>query len=800
MTAVPALATAAPSQQPTLEKRTMYQCLYSMREDHRARYSEWPVPPSEEPAPEQIDEATFLQLAQNFLTFSYESCSYDISLIEKKGIPTQEEANRSQELRQASLKAAICLGPQARNTSVDPQIEAMKVLLEQKVSVLKDHDLCMGTLILSTFTHEIGLCLYCCGKFREALKMHQSALTLDESIQGSAHPFLLHSLRTVAHCLNFLEKSSEAFEVYTRIAAIVDNFPEPDPLFKAWTLKKLANCVKNQGKFQEAQLMYEEALKTFASKTGGESFEVGALLMDIGLCIDSMGRLEEALEKFRLARDILAKINRWMERRALMNISNCLNGLYRMDEAVEINLLLLNEYKQLHGEKSMFVACILINLGNCYGHRGEHKKAADVKAQALEIFETFSDEHPLQGFSLIAVCQSLEALGKFQKALPFAERAYKKAVQDFGDEHFQVATALREIGICLYSLGEYEKALSKHQESLALFEALYGNEHYERAICLSLLANCYSALGNNQEARELQQQSLFIRKNVFGAMHSTVAECLINIGSYLSLLGQKEAAAEKYREAHAIRLKLYGKNHPVVAIASSCMELCIRSFDELSIKETTPVKPQLTACDSTNLIAYVREYLHTHAIGSLTIKKNPTGFVRVHLPPPEYLAEKIEVIRVNYWFPAVPIDVIEAPHSHPRYFESIIVQGGYRHSLFRPTNQEVVSTPHRVHRIFKNTAEERNIFCMGVSYLESLGEELVTQGSIVAFPRSLIHQVVQSQPFTLTINSVFRDAPETEYFDIFMPEATHIDPQVERESLLTNEAQEIIAKIKEALK
>ncbi len=620
--------------------------------------------------------------------------------------------------------------------------------------------------------------------------MHYQALELDEQNGIHNNSCYIFSLRQVAYSLHFAGKLKEAEKLRRQLVILSE-----DPIKKAANLGNLCSTLRGLGKIQEAMTTCKEALAIEA--VGIEEHIVGGLLNELALCLDLLGKPHDALCYFEKARLVFEKCSPGWVVNIKLNVANCLRSCGRLEEATTLLLQVLEENEKRYGKSSLSVANTLINLANCFKNLGQYKKVIETRDRAQSIFDRLLDQYSASTIMMMCIsANSLNSFGKSQKALQVLSEAKIKALAAYGPDHPIIASISRLIAIDHYSLGEYELALKGHLETLSFYEERDGRNHYEYAHCLRYIANCYSALGSIEKALTIQQQAVGIFIDTFGNDHQSVALCYNDMGSYYTQLGKPNEALSLYTKAYEIFKKLLVHTAPDVAVALSCVELCKRILANSADEPLEVARvPKLTVEDNSRLVAYVKEYLNTQPTGSLTLKKNPTGFIRIHLPPPKHLAEQVEIVRVNYWFPDVPIQVTES-HSHPRYFESIIVQGGYTQALYRFSTKEIVSAPHRVHRIFKAAQEERHIFCMGTVYLEPLGQQSATKGSILAFSRSLIHQVVKAVPHTLSINCVFNEMPEVEYFDVFMPNDSHIDPQLERESLVQAESAALIEQIK----
>jgi len=247
------------------------------------------------------------------------------------------------------------------------------------------------------------------------------------------------------------------------------------------------------------------------------------------------------------------------------------------------------------------------------------------------------------------------------------------------------------------------------------------------------------------------------------------------------------------------------------------------------------------------LLSYVSGYLETN-LRELAISKNLSGFFRIRIPPPENLKQQVKELRINYWHPKLEI-CPESIHSHPQYFESIVICGGYEHEMFSlsvmngeiphsgsdlttqdethigstssMTNAGKMDSPGgllnavgwggrsihkiddvnheeklKVYRIYKKNGE--NSF---YRYLESVNlasdrVEKVNFGSVYSFPTSLIHRILKADPYTLTFNVVFHSESNDTYFDVF--KSDHFieqDLHLDKCFLMPAESVEIISEI-----
>src|SRR5271167_2752320 len=87
----------------------------------------------------------------------------------------------------------------------------------------------------------------------------------------------------------------------------------------------------------------------------------------------------------------------------------------------------------------------------------------------------------------------LFAEGKYQEAIPLAEKAIKIARRVRGPEDPDTATSLNNLGELYWAMGEYAKAEPLLQEALRIRQKVLGPEHSDTAQSLNNLATLYWA-------------------------------------------------------------------------------------------------------------------------------------------------------------------------------------------------------------------------------------------------------------------------------------------------------------------
>lgn len=105
--------------------------------------------------------------------------------------------------------------------------------------------------------------------------------------------------------------------------------------------------------------------------------------------------------------------------------------------------------------------------------------------------------------------QALQLLGegKYDEAVPLAERSLAILEKMLGAEHPDVATLLNNLAMLYYSKGDYVRAEPLYQRALTIYEKALGAGHPDVATALNNLAMLYEAKGDYVRAEPLYQRT-----------------------------------------------------------------------------------------------------------------------------------------------------------------------------------------------------------------------------------------------------------------------------------------------------
>ncbi len=101
--------------------------------------------------------------------------------------------------------------------------------------------------------------------------------------------------------------------------------------------------------------------------------------------------------------------------------------------------------------------------------------------------------------------------GRYQQALPFAEKVLKLAEHEFGSDHPTTAKAFNNLAALYNAQGKYVDAEPLYKRALAIWEKALGPEHLNVATGLENYAALLRATGRGEEAAKLEARAKAIR-------------------------------------------------------------------------------------------------------------------------------------------------------------------------------------------------------------------------------------------------------------------------------------------------
>ncbi|MEZ4589375.1 MAG: serine/threonine-protein kinase [Gemmatimonadales bacterium] len=271
--------------------------------------------------------------------------------------------------------------------------------------------------------------------------------------------------------------------------------------------------------------------------------------------------------------------------------------------------------EQARAEQIASVLTGMFDIASEGGVRTDTVRLLSVLGRAIDrLDEQLADQPDVHAATLIAVSDLYEKIGRYDEALPHAERALALRQGDSTTRREDRAEALKNLGGVRLNLGQLDSAAAAYEAGLALWRdgadaardsiALhnlaisYHNVavvHWRQrrlpvaeslatlaiasyraaregkttgiANSLDLLAIVKRALGKRDQILPNTEEALAVRRELLPPRHLLLAVSLNNHASGLLELERYDEAETLFREALEMRRELLGESHPMVATA-----------------------------------------------------------------------------------------------------------------------------------------------------------------------------------------------------------------------------------------
>ncbi|MBD2353788.1 tetratricopeptide repeat protein [Tolypothrix sp. FACHB-123] len=305
----------------------------------------------------------------------------------------------------------------------------------------------------------------------------------------------------------------------------------------------------NQGEFQDYKKEQELGIEYLSKavelqKELGLEKDLATSLNNLAALYDSQGKYNQAEPLFIQALDLLRRFLGDEHPDVAISLNN-LAELYRSQGKYSQAEPLLIQAKDLRrrllGEEHPDFATSLNNLAELYRSQGKYSQAEPLYIQALNLRRRLlGEEHPDVATSLNNLAALYDSQGKYSQAEPLYIQALDLWRRLLGEEHPDVATSLNNLAGLYDSQGKYSQAEPLYIQALELRRRLLGEEHPDFATSLNNLAGLYDSQGKYSQAEPLYIQALDICERQLGENHPNTITVSENFASLRDRLASEK--------------------------------------------------------------------------------------------------------------------------------------------------------------------------------------------------------------------------------------------------------------------
>ncbi len=360
-------------------------------------------------------------------------------------------------------------------------------------------------------------------------------------------------------------------ELWLRVLKINEETLGPEHPETAASLNNLAQQYFNQGRYDEAEVLFKRALAIREKALGLEHPDTSVSLSNLAMLYRVQGRYGEAelLNKRSLAISEKALGAEHPDTAiSLNNLADLYQAQGRYGEAEPLYKRALAISERVLGPEHPFTATTLNNLAGLYQAQARYGEVEALYQRSLAIREkTLGQEHPDTAVSLSNLAEFYFAEGRYVEAESLGKRALDIREKTLGPEHPDTGVSLNNQAEIYRAQGRYSEAELASKRSLAIKEKLLGLEHPSTITTLNNLAHLYQAQGRYSEAEAISRRSLAISEKLLGSEHPFTATILNNLGQLYGVQGRYVEAEAAFKRSLSIRAMAPGPDHPDTAIS-----------------------------------------------------------------------------------------------------------------------------------------------------------------------------------------------------------------------------------------
>lgn len=383
-------------------------------------------------------------------------------------------------------------------------------------------------------------------KLKAAEEMHRNLLERRESAFGPNHPYTLYSLAGFAEAREMQGSYDEAEALLRQVIEVERTLPDLEPReVRFWCHRSLASALHAQGKYEEAEENFNEALKGLTKSFGAKhpiTTWSRCLLISI---LTGQEKLEEAEA---VARAALQDSEHSLGPQHVISLYS-LNGLaavlerqVKFEEAETLRRRAFAGFETLLGPEHQDTVFALTNLAYLLAKQDKFQEAESALRRALRSCEDISD--PKDRWKLFAL-SSLACVPEMQEKWEEAERLKRRVLQGFeslhGPEHLETLHALVALATVLDKQEKFQEAELVLRQAVRGYDDKSGPENRRTLTALSLLAHALEGQTKYVESEAVSLRTFHGYEIALGPKHPHTVLALGHVAFAMVKQGKFEA-------------------------------------------------------------------------------------------------------------------------------------------------------------------------------------------------------------------------------------------------------------------
>jgi len=478
-------------------------------------------------------------------------------------------------------------------------------------SVLSVAALKLLTDIISTGKRDVayGLRLvpHLMTNFKALSTIHSSSSSLDE--------VALNLIAVVANFLNRLGRWSDQLQVESFLFQRMCEVAGVGHLDTITSMNNLAGVMREQGKYEDAEVMHQQALAAREMILGKEHPDTITSMNNLAGVMRDRGKYEDAEVMHRQALVVRERILGGEHPDTITSMNNLAGvmrdrGKYEDAEVTHRQALAVRE--RILGKEHPDTITSMNNLAGVMRDRGKYEDAEVMHRQALAARERIlGKEHPDTVMSMSNLAGILGDQGKYKEAEKLYQLALAMMWKVLGNKHPHALTSMSNLAGVMSNQGKYEQAEELYLQALAVQENLLGEEHPETLATTNNLARVLKDQSMNKRAEDMHRKILAARKKILGKEHPDTLTTLNDLAAVISAQGRTEEAKSMLRQTIMLREKVLGKEHSSTLASTISLADVLRSQgyhieSEKLLISTIATQVRILSADSPSILRCIK--------------------------------------------------------------------------------------------------------------------------------------------------------------------------------------------------
>jgi serine/threonine-protein kinase len=363
---------------------------------------------------------------------------------------------------------------------------------------------------LAASLDQVGEILTLLHRGKEAMPLHQQALSLLRSLEPVNHAAVAKTLQRLA-VSHYIEGDNRAtMPLLIESREELRNAAQAQPEQLGELIKYIASVEQQEGDLEKAIQSYREALVVLRGALGNDHPHVAGALGDLAIALKDARQYEEAekayLDSLAIQRKVLG-VRHPDVGNALNNLSVMYFDLGKFEQALATAQEGADILRASLGDAHDTTNIARLNVARAHTQLGHFEIAEQEFRDIIAIRrQTNTTGNIAFAATVDALADVLNREHKYTEALSHAREAREATEKAIGRDHWRWAAVNRTLGVTLIGLKRYADAEPILLDSYELMRRKRGDKHRTTVLNAQRLVELYQAWNKGTLARDWQQK------------------------------------------------------------------------------------------------------------------------------------------------------------------------------------------------------------------------------------------------------------------------------------------------------